>query len=57
MGPAVVEDRLRYQSEAAVIDSVVLWLDLATRRVIVPPTDLRNIWLRLARTEDFAWLD
>jgi len=37
----------------AVVDSVGLWLDLAARKPIVPPDDLRDAWLSAERTEDF----
>jgi acyl-CoA thioester hydrolase len=38
---------------AAVVDSHLLWLDLQTRRPIVPPDDLRDLWAGLDRAEDF----
>ena len=38
----------------AVVESVILWLDLDARRPVAPPADLRDLWLGLARTEDFA---
>lgn len=37
----------------ASVDSLVLWLDLAGRRPVAPPADLRDIWLALPSTEDF----
>lgn len=37
----------------ATVESVVLWLDLDARRAVPPPPDLRDLWLSLARTEDF----
>ena len=40
---------------AAVVESVVLWFDLAARRPIAPPAALAQAWLTLARTDDFAW--
>ena len=40
---------------AAVVESVVLWFDLAARRPIAPPAALARAWLTLARTDDFAW--
>jgi acyl-CoA thioester hydrolase len=91
LGPVVLEDRLVYKKElallerfqvdlaisaitddgrrmkvrnrflrasdgalCAVVESVVLWLDLDARRPVAPPADLRALWLSLARTEDFA---
>ena len=39
----------------AVVESVVVWLDLAQRKPAAPPADLREAWLTLARTVDFAW--
>ncbi|MCB9592119.1 MAG: thioesterase family protein [Sandaracinaceae bacterium] len=42
---------------AAVVQSVVLWLDLAARKPVAPPDALRDVWLGLARTSDFEWLD
>jgi acyl-CoA thioester hydrolase len=38
----------------ATLESVVLWFDLAARAPIVPPPDLRDLWLSVLRTEDFA---
>ena len=43
-------------SEVAVVDSFVLWFDIAARRPITPPPDLAALWLALARTADFAAL-
>jgi acyl-CoA thioester hydrolase len=40
-------------AEVAVVDSFVLWFDIAARRAITPPDDLAALWLALARTEDF----
>jgi acyl-CoA thioester hydrolase len=42
-------------AEAAIVESVVLWFDLEARRPIVPPDDLKNLWLSLAHTPDFEW--
>lgn len=42
---------------AATVESVVLWLDLEARKPIVPPDELREVWLGLARAEDFAFWD
>lgn len=37
----------------ATVDSNALWLDLAARKPIAPPLDLRDAWLSLERSEDF----
>jgi acyl-CoA thioester hydrolase len=34
-------------AEMAVVESVVLWFDLRERRPVVPPTELRELWLTL----------
>ena len=40
----------------ATVDSIGLWFDLAARRPVVPPDDLRAAYSRLARSDDFeAW--
>jgi YbgC/YbaW family acyl-CoA thioester hydrolase len=44
-------------SVAAIVESIVLWFDIAARKPVVPPDDLRDAWMKLARTSDFAWLD
>ncbi len=41
----------------AVVESVVLWLDLAARKAIQPLPELAKLWMDLARTEDFVMLD
>jgi len=41
----------------AVVESFVLWFDLAARRPVVPPTELLALWLDLPRTDDFARLE
>ena len=41
----------------AVVESVILWLDLAARKPIVPPEELKAPWLSLARTADFSWYE
>jgi acyl-CoA thioester hydrolase len=41
----------------ATVESVVLWFDLAARKPIAPPEELKDIWLSLARTDDFGWYD
>lgn len=38
----------------AVVESFVLWFDLAARKPIAPPEELHAIWSKLARTPDFA---
>jgi acyl-CoA thioester hydrolase len=42
-------------AEVAVVESVVLWFDLRERRLVVPPTELRELWLTLPRCSDFEW--
>lgn len=37
----------------ATVDSVGLWFDLAGRRPVVPPQDLREAFAALARSDDF----
>src|SRR5215470_19306809 len=37
----------------ATVETLVLWFDLEERRTVVPPADLGQLWLGLARTEDF----
>ena len=37
----------------AVVESFILWFDLEARRTIVPPPEMGQLWLGLARTEDF----
>ena len=41
----------------AVVDSVVMWLDLAARTPITPPDELKAAWFGLARTSDFEWYE
>jgi acyl-CoA thioester hydrolase len=41
----------------AVVESVVLWLDLGARRPVVPPEELQAAWFGLARTDDFQWYE
>jgi acyl-CoA thioester hydrolase len=94
IGPVVVEDRLAYKRElalldgfrvdlalaaiapdgrrmklrntivrerdgavAAIVESVVLWLDLEARRPVTPPEELKAAWLSLAHTDDFEWYE
>ncbi|HET9037318.1 MAG TPA: thioesterase family protein [Myxococcaceae bacterium] len=52
-----VRNRLFRSSDGthcATVESFILWFDLKARRAIVPPADLGQLWLGLARTEDFA---
>lgn len=42
---------------AATVESHTLWLDLASRRPVSPPDDLRDAWFSAARSSDFEWLD
>jgi acyl-CoA thioester hydrolase len=44
-------------AHAATVESVVIWLDLAERKPVAPPDDLKAAWLSLRRSEDFAWYD
>ena len=39
----------------ALVESVILWLDLVARAPVIPPDDLKDCWLSLARTSDFDW--
>jgi acyl-CoA thioester hydrolase len=41
----------------ATVESLVLWFDLATRRRVAPPPELRDLWLALPHTEDFTTFD
>ena len=38
----------------ATVETLILWFDLEARRTIVPPPEMGQLWLGLARTEDFA---
>jgi len=40
----------------ATVETLILWFDLEARRTVVPPRDLGQLWLGLARTDDFAML-
>jgi acyl-CoA thioester hydrolase len=42
---------------AAVVESVVMWLDLAARKPIAPPEELKAAWFSLERTSDFEWFE
>lgn len=42
------DDRL-----CATVDSVGVWFDLAARRPMSPPDDLRDAWASLPHTQDF----
>ena len=37
----------------ATVESFILWFDLEARRTVAPPPELGQLWLDLARTEDF----
>ena len=37
----------------AVVDSVIIWFDIAARRPVAPPPELAALWLSLPRTDDF----
>ena len=37
----------------AVVDSVIIWFDIAARRPVVPPPELAALWLALPRADDF----
>lgn len=55
-----VRNRFHRESDGAlcaVVESVVIWLDLTARRPVAPPEELRDLWLALPRTEDFVSLD
>jgi acyl-CoA thioesterase FadM len=41
----------------AIVESVILWFDLAARKPVLPPDELRDAWLALARTDDFSWFE
>lgn len=41
----------------AVVDSFVLWFDLAKRRPVVPPAELAALWLQLPHTDDYRELE
>jgi acyl-CoA thioester hydrolase len=47
--------RDRDQALVAVVESVVLWLDLDARRPVAPPEELAAIWVGLSRAADFEW--
>ena len=40
----------------AVVDSMILWFDIAARKPVAPPAELAKIWQALPRTEDFRAL-
>jgi acyl-CoA thioester hydrolase len=40
----------------AEVESVVLWFDLSARKPVAPPPELRDLWLSVVRTTDFARL-
>lgn len=41
----------------AVVDSVVIWLDLNARKPVTPPDELKALWFGLVRTPDFEWFE
>ena len=41
----------------AVVESVVIWFDLTTRKQVQPPEELKAAWQSLERTSDFTWYD
>lgn len=41
----------------AIVSSVVIWLDLVSRKPIMPPDELKNIWFSLAKTKEFSWYE
>ena len=43
-------------AHCATVESLVLWFDLEARRTVVPPSDLGQLWLGLARADDFMML-
>jgi acyl-CoA thioester hydrolase len=43
-------------AHCATVESLVLWFDLEARRTVVPPSDLGQLWLGLARADDFTLL-
>jgi acyl-CoA thioester hydrolase len=49
--------RDRDDALVAIVESVVLWLDLDARRPVAPPEDLAAIWLELSRPTDFEWFE
>ena len=52
-----VRNRFFRESDGALcatVDSLVLWFDLEARGAVVPPPQLGQLWLDLARTEDFV---
>ena len=40
----------------ATVETLILWFDLEARRTTVPPPEMGQLWLGLARTEDFVEL-
>lgn len=41
----------------AIVESVIIWFDLATRKSVLPAAELKAAWLSLQRTPDFEWYD
>lgn len=42
---------------SATVSSLVGWLDLRERKLIVPPENLKNILINLERTDDFQFIE
>lgn len=42
-------------SVRACLDSVVAWMDLASRKLVVPPQPVTDALMRLGQTADFGW--
>jgi len=38
----------------AMVESLVLWFDLSARKPVAPPAELRDLWLSVVRSTDFA---
>jgi acyl-CoA thioester hydrolase len=49
--------RARDGALCAVVDSVILWMDLDARKPVAPPPELRDVFLALVRSEDFVATD
>ena len=40
----------------ATVETLILWFDLEARRTVAPPAELGQLWLGLARADDFTML-
>ena len=40
----------------ATVETLILWFDLEARSTVVPPAELGQLWLGLARADDFTML-